>query len=128
MRSTTEDRRFMTTFYYCSVNHHSGLQRYTFSKLSYIFFNTYIKMCRKLCHFIWGIWWFHRSKDFEAMKAGKLPIWPWLSCQYNENTLVDLPSSVGIDIISTWNKNCFLTNNVGHVYFPFRKYFFEKKI
>ena len=29
-------------------------------------------MCRKLCHFIWGIWWFHRSKYFEAMKAGKL--------------------------------------------------------
>ena len=40
MRSTTEDRRFMTTFYYCSVNHQSGLQRNTFSKLSYIFFNT----------------------------------------------------------------------------------------
>ena len=27
----------MTTFYYYSVNHHSGLQRNTFSKLSYIF-------------------------------------------------------------------------------------------
>ena len=24
-------------------------------------------MCHKLYHFIWGIWWFHRSKDFEAM-------------------------------------------------------------
>ena len=33
----TEDRRSMTTFYYCSVNHHSCLQRNTFSKLSYIF-------------------------------------------------------------------------------------------
>ena len=51
-------------------------------------------MCRKLCHLIWGIWWFHRSKDFEAMKAGKMAIPPWLSCQYNENTLVNLPSSV----------------------------------
>ena len=40
------------------------------------------------------IWWFHRSKYFEAMKAGKLAIRPWLSCQYNENTLVDLPSSM----------------------------------
>ena len=40
------------------------------------------------------IWWFHRSKDFEAMKAGILAIWPWLSYQYKENTLVDLPSSV----------------------------------
>ena len=51
-------------------------------------------MCHKLCHFIWDIWWFHRSKDFEAMKAGKLAIWPWMICLYNENTLVDLPSSV----------------------------------
>ena len=33
----TEDGRSMTTFYYCSVNHQSGLQRNTFSKLSYIF-------------------------------------------------------------------------------------------
>ena len=30
----TEDRRSMTTFYYCSVNHQSGLQRNTFSKSS----------------------------------------------------------------------------------------------
>ena len=28
------------------------------------------------------------------MKAGKSAIWPWLVCQYNKNTLVDLPSSV----------------------------------
>ena len=28
------------------------------------------------------------------MEAGKLAIRPWLVCQYNENTLVDLPSSV----------------------------------
>ena len=33
----TEDGRSMTSFYYCSVNHQSGLQRNTFSKLSYIF-------------------------------------------------------------------------------------------
>ena len=33
----TEDGRSMTTFYYYSVNHQSGLQRNTFSKLSYIF-------------------------------------------------------------------------------------------
>ena len=25
---------------------------------------------------------FHRSKDFEAMKTGKLAIWSWLSYQY----------------------------------------------
>ena len=36
----TEDGRSMTTFYYYSVNHQSGLQRNRFSKLSYIFFNT----------------------------------------------------------------------------------------
>ena len=40
-------------------------------------------MRRKLCHFIWVIWWFHKSKDFQAVKAGKSAIWPWLSCQYN---------------------------------------------
>ena len=28
------------------------------------------------------------------MKAGNSAIQPWLSCQYNENTVVDLPSSV----------------------------------
>ena len=28
------------------------------------------------------------------MKAGKLAIRPWLSCPYNEDRLVDLPSSV----------------------------------
>ena len=49
-------------------------------------------MCHKLCYFM--VSWFHRPKYFEAMKAGKSAIWPWLSCQYNENTLVDLPSSV----------------------------------
>ena len=32
-----QDGRSMTTFYYYSVNHQSGLQRKTFSKLSYIF-------------------------------------------------------------------------------------------
>ena len=36
----TEDGRSMTTFYYYSVNHQSCLQRNTFSKLSYVFFNT----------------------------------------------------------------------------------------
>ena len=28
------------------------------------------------------------------MKAGKLAICPWLICQYTENMLMDLPSSV----------------------------------
>ena len=39
------------------------------------------------------------SKDFEAMKTGKLAIRPWLSCQYKENTLVDLLSSVLASVI-----------------------------
>ena len=50
-------------------------------------------MCRILCHFIWGTWWFHRSTNFEAVKTGKLATPPCLSCQYNVNTLVDLLSS-----------------------------------
>ena len=37
--ATMENGRSVTTFHYCSVNHQSGLQRNTFSKLSYIFFN-----------------------------------------------------------------------------------------
>ena len=32
----TEDGRSMATFYCCTVNHQSGLQRNTFSKLLYI--------------------------------------------------------------------------------------------
>ena len=31
-----------------------------------------------------------------CIKAGKLALRPWLSCPYNENTLMDLPSSVGV--------------------------------
>ena len=57
-----------------------------FFKIITYFFNT-----SKLCHFIR---WFHRSKDFEAMKAGRSAIWPWLSCPYDVHTLLDLPSSV----------------------------------
>ena len=38
----------------------------------------------------------YRSKDFEAMKAEKLAIQPRLSCQYSENKLMGLPSSVYI--------------------------------
>ena len=34
------------------------------------------------------------------MKAGMLAIRPWLSCQYNENMLVDLPSSVVLQCLS----------------------------
>ena len=45
----------------------TNLQRFFFQ--NYHIFFWYIKMCHKLCHFIWGIWWSHRSKNFEAMKA-----------------------------------------------------------
>ena len=86
-----EDGRSTTTFFYYFVNHQSSLQRNTVSKLSHIFL---IKMCRKLNLLIWGRWWFHRSKDFEAMKAGKSTILFWLSCQYSKNTLMDLPFSM----------------------------------
>ena len=40
-------------------------------------------MWHKLYHFIWGIWRFHTSKDFEAMKAGKSAIWPKSSPNLN---------------------------------------------
>ena len=40
-------------------------------------------MCHKLYHFIRGIRWFHRSKAFEAMKAGKSAIWPKTSPSLN---------------------------------------------
>ena len=69
--------------------------------------------------FIW-------SKDFEAMKVGKLAIRLWMSCPCNEITLMDLPSSVGksdessqpplddiIQILSKYGKVCkfaFLRN------------------
>jgi hypothetical protein len=36
------------------------------------------------------------------MKAGKLAIWPWLSCPYKKHMLVDLPSSVPIMQNSRW--------------------------
>ena len=60
---------------------------------------------------------FHRSKDFEAMKAGKLAIWPWLSCQYNKNTLVDLPSSVHfiLKIMDFVNECCLYEIMCGRV-------------
>ena len=37
---STEDGRSVTGFDYYSVNHQSGIQRNTFSKSTYIFFNT----------------------------------------------------------------------------------------
>ena len=46
--------------------------------------NSYIKICHILYHFIWGLWWFHRSKDFEAMKAGMSDIQP--KCSPNLNS------------------------------------------
>ena len=44
------------------------------------------------------------SKDFEAMKAGKLAIRHWLVCQYNKHTLADLPSSVAHPKVITTEK------------------------
>ena len=40
-------------------------------------------MCHKICHFIWGIKWYHRWKDFEANKVGKLAIRPKSSPNLN---------------------------------------------
>ena len=66
----TEDGRSMTTFYYCSVNHQS--EKHTL-KLSHILLMS-IKMCHKLCHFIWGVWWFH-SKII--LKLWRQETWPF---------------------------------------------------
>ena len=56
---------FNFNFYYCSVNHQSGLQRNTFSKFSYIF----------LMHQnVPQIMSFRRSKKFEVMKVRKTNI------------------------------------------------------
>ena len=58
-----------------------------YKKFEVFFFNFicfwYIKMCHIYQKHFWGIWWFHRSKDFEAMKAGKLAIWPKSSPNLN---------------------------------------------
>ena len=115
---TTEDGWSKTTFYYCSVNHQSGLQSNPFSKLSYIFW--YIKMCHKLCHFIWDIWCFHWSKDFEAMKAGKSAIWPWLCCPYNQHTLMDLPSSVHLTMFLNFQVSVDYMYNHKRISTPFK--------
>ena len=53
--ASTEDGRSMTTFYYYSVKHQSGLQRKTFSKLLYIFLiHLNVLQIKYICHFIWG--------------------------------------------------------------------------
>ena len=58
-------------------------------------------------HFIWGIWWFHNSKDFEAMKAGKSAIWPKSSPNLN---------SCSIKISQRCNAE-LLYNDFGRSYF-----------
>ena len=44
----------------------------------------------------------YRSKDFVAMKAVMLAIWPWLSCQYNKNTLMDEAVNISSQRKETW--------------------------
>ena len=64
------------------------------------FFNTSKFAAYWLGQFIWGIWWFNKSKDFEDIKAGMLAMRPWLSCQYSKNTLmVRLPCKELIYVI-----------------------------
>ena len=53
-------------------------------------------MCHIYQKHFWGAWWFHRSKDFEAMNAGKLAIPGWAA---HITRLVDLPSSV----VDSWH-------------------------
>ena len=64
-------------------------------------------MCHKLCHLIWGIWWFPRSKDFGAIKAGKSAIRPRLSCQYSENGPLSSVSGQDLFLIENYvTKTC----------------------
>ena len=84
----TVDYLIHATFYYYILGKSSiSCTRKHFFKIIHLF----IKMCRKLCQLIWGIWQFHRSKDFEAMKAGKLGVPHSLSCWYTKNKLMDKP-------------------------------------
>ena len=50
----TEDGRSMTTFYYYSVNHQSGLQRNIFSKLSYIHYDIKTNRNGTMCRIYHG--------------------------------------------------------------------------
>ena len=86
-----EDGMSMTTFYYYSVKSSIWFTDKHIFKIIIYFFNTSKCAANYIISFEA---YDDRSKDFEAMKAGKLAIRPWLICQYNENTLVDLPSSV----------------------------------
>ena len=90
-------------------------------------------MCRKLCHLIWGIWWFLRLKVFEAMKAGKLAIWPWLSCQYTENTSSMLKSDFQSQlytsrIIRIYRSLIAINNNSSRACFSLKLFLIKIKV
>ena len=51
------------------------------------------------------------------MKAGKSAIWPRLSCQYSENTVMDLPSSVDVGNVYLFNTLIVGPGNPSYVSF-----------
>ena len=63
------------------------------------------------------------------MKAGKSAIRSWLSCQYNENTVVDLPSSV-VDAPKYYVTSVSKKLGQGAVvyYFALSQFFFETDV
>ena len=76
---TLADTVCRSVIYICSsVNHQSGLQSNTFMKLSFIF--EYIKMCLKLCHYIWGIW-FLSEKILKLWRQESWPLVPGWSAR-----------------------------------------------
>ena len=45
-------------------------------------------MCHIYQKHFWGTWWFHRSKNFEAIKAGELAIWTKSSPNLNSCSII----------------------------------------
>ena len=85
----TKDGRSLITFHFFSVKHQSGLQRNTFLNISYLFSTS-----KCASNYVISFEIYDGFIVQNILKAGKLSIWPQLSCPYNKNTLMDLPSSV----------------------------------
>ena len=81
-----------------------------------------------MAHFIPFNLRFLRSNDFEANKAGKLAIQPWLSCLYNKNTLMGLASSVPNTVYSSLIQLAKIITNLADIDLGHHKFFFTAHI
>ena len=68
-------------------------------------------MCHIYQKHFWGIWWFHRSKYFEAMKAGRLAIQPISSPNLNSCSIKIYLPLLFNDFDCTANTTAVLTSN-----------------